>query len=585
MTAMIDDFRVPRALRVSQGPPLRALVVGSCFSANIPPYLNLAGHEGDYVLFNHVGELASQPPRPLNRYDFQIVQVPVRSVLPELAYFRLIESDAGYEALFGEAEERLFQLLAAAMRWNSESGILTFVANFLTPQQNPLGRMMPRHGKRNIVRLFQRLNDSLSDEVARYRNSYVVDCDEISASHGRRYVQDDVYLQLNHGSPIADDGRELDLDRIQPPSRLDALYPNQTAAFMSSVIEEMLAMHRTIQRIDAVKLVIVDLDDTLWRGVILENWRGVGHATEGYPLGLAEALLHLKARGVLLAIVSKNDPERIAQVWDHVWHQRLRLEDFAVRQINWRPKEENVAAVIKAVNLRSDSVVFIDDNPIERARVQAAFPAIRVLGDEPYALRRILLSSPETQVAAITEESARRTEMVQAQVVREDARVHMSREDFLSSLDVRTIFFEIRDLDDPRLIRCLELINKTNQFNTTGRRLTMEACAAAFAEGMVLHGFEVADRYVHYGLVGAGVVRAGCIEQFVMSCRVIGLEVEQRAVAAMTRAIHASGLQQATAILVDTGVNHLCLDLFQRCGFTQNQDRWVLVTAPAGKSC
>jgi FkbH-like protein len=575
MDHTIDEFGVPRALRVTQATPLRALVVGSCFSVNLPPHLRLAGHDGDHVLFNHVGELPPQPPRPLADYDFQVVQVPVRSVLPEMAYFRLIESSAGYEALLPEAEERLFQLLAAAMRWNSESGLLTFVVNFLTPQQNPLGRMLPRHGKRNIVRLFQRLNESLSEEVSRYHNSYVIDCDEISASHGRRYVQDDVYMQVNHASPIADDGRELDLNRLQPPSRLDALYPNRRMAFMSSVIEEMLAMHRTTQRIDAVKLVIVDLDDTLWRGLVLEDWRGGGTATEGYPLGLAEALLHLKARGIVLAIVSKNDPDRIAQVWDHVWHGRLSLEDFAVRQINWRPKDENVAAVIRAVNVRPDSVVFIDDNPVERARVLAAFPDIRVLGDEPYALRRILLASPETQVSTITDESARRTEMVQAQVVREGARARMSREEFLSSLDVRTALFEIRGLDDPRLARCLELINKTSQFNTTGRRLPVEACGAAFADGMVLHAFEVEDRYVKYGLVGAAIARAGCIEQFVMSCRVIGLDVEHGVIAAIVQSIEAAGVERATAMVIDTGINHLCLDLYQRCGFTQHEGGWI----------
>jgi FkbH-like protein len=575
------NFRIPGALSVTQTLPRRTLVIASCFGGQFPGYLHAAGCECDYLLFNHVRELPVSPPQPIANYDFQIVQLAIRSVLPELAYFRTIESEAAAETLFEEAEQRLFQHLAAAMRWNSEHGLLTFVCNFMVPQQNPMGRLLSRHDKRNLVRFFHRLNDSLSTELARYKNAYVLDCDEVSASLGRRYIQDDVFAQSNHGS-VLDRYDALDVDRLHPPRSLAELYPDQRAAYMTALVEECFAMHRTVQRIDAVKLVIVDLDDTLWRGVVADNFQGAGAATEGYPLGFVEALLYLKARGIVLAIVSKNDADKITRAWQHVWHGKLLMEDFAVRKINWQPKELNVEAVMREVNVLPGSVVFIDDNPVERAAVQAAFPEIRVLGDEPFILRQILLWSTETQVPFITEESARRTAMIHSQVEREASRSRLSREDFLASLNVRTTIFAIDSVDDPKFQRAFELINKTNQFNTSGRRLAMNACSTAFAQGMVFHAFEVEDVYTHYGLVGVAIVRSHCIEQFVMSCRVIGLGVETDAVERISRTLHDGGAHEVMALFKDTGANHLCRDLFERSGFTLHNDIWIHAeTAPS----
>jgi FkbH-like protein len=569
------DFRIPAALSRTQILPRRALVIASCFGGQFPGYLRTAGCECDYLLFNHVGELPVSPPQPVADYDFQIVQLAIRSVLPERAYFRTIESEAAAVALFEETEQRLFQHLDAAMRWNSEHGLLTFVCNFMVPQQNPMGRMLARHDKRNLTRFFHHLNDSLSAELARYKNAYVLDCDEVSASLGRRYIQDDVFAQFNHGS-VLDRYDALDVDRLHPPTSLAELYPDRREAYMSALVQECFAMHRTAQRIDAVKLVIVDLDDTLWRGVVADHFQGAGAATEGYPLGLAEALLYLKARGVLLAIVSKNDADKIARIWEHVWHGRLRMEDFAVCKINWQPKEENVDAVIRDVNVLPGSVVFIDDNPVERAAVQAAFPEIRVLGDEPFVLRQILLWSAETQVPFITEESSRRTAMIHSQVEREASRSRLSREDFLASLNVRITVFVTNSIEDPKFQRAFELINKTNQFNTTGRRLTLNACTEAFAQGMVFHAFEVEDIYTHYGLVGVAVVRTHCIEQFVMSCRVLGLGVETQVMKRVCDALRDNGAQEVTGVVRHTEANRLSQDLFERSGFTFQNGSWIL---------
>ena len=250
-------------------------------------------------------------------------------------------------------------------------------------------------------------------------------------------------------------------------------------------------MYRTLRQVDSVKLVVVDLDDTLWRGVLAEENDISPDRIEGWPLGLVEALLYLRRRGVLLAILSKNDEARATKLFEDIYGRYMPLEAFTIRKINWKPKSENMQEILKEANLLPRNVVFIDDNPVERAAVRAAFPDLRVLGDNPLLCRRILLHSPETQVAKITEESSRRGEMVKAQIVREESRAKMSREDFIESLNVEVTIEAIDRLDHPRFARAFELINKTNQFNTTGRRWREGEIQALLQGGGALDVFQV----------------------------------------------------------------------------------------------
>lgn len=572
---MKGTFRLPADLSRTETPPRRVLVVGSCLSQGLVDQLQLFAPV-DHVLFNNAAELRAAPPQPVECYDFQVLQIPARTILPEAAYFRLPYTQEAWDGLFEECLQRLIQCVDAIMRWNEEHGLLTFVCNFIRPQQNQHGRLLSWHDKRSLPRLFDRLNTALSEQISKRKNAYILDCDEIVASFGRRYFQDDVVTHSNHASSIADDDPS-DHDRLHLPTRIDRFYPNQRGAVFRAFAEEAVAMFRTVRGDDAVKLVIVDLDDTLWRGVVVENWRGVGHATEGYPLGFAEALLALKARGILLAIVSKNDETRVTPTFEHVWHKRLSFDDFAVRKINWEHKIENVAQVIREVNVRPDSVVFIDDNPAEREAVKAAFPDIRVLGDEPYLIRRILLWSAETQVAHISDESATRTSMVQAQVQRETARAAMSKEQFLASLEIRTQPHVVVSTEDPRFQRSLELLNKTNQFNTSGKRWTLPQCLSAFAQGMFFYTLDVTDKYTPYGLVAVGVGQGTTIMQFVMSCRVLGLGVELEAVRGLTDELAARGAPEVTAAIRKNQKNNLCWDLYERAGFALvGDDVWTI---------
>ena len=191
------------------------------------------GCPADHILFNNLSELPETPPRPVADYDFQFVQVPIRSVLPDHLYIRAPADAAAWQSAFDEARARLAQFLAAALRWNAEHGLLTFVANFVLPQQNAYGRLLPRYDLRNPVHLIERLNQALHEEVARYANAHVLDLDEIAATFGRKYIQDDSLLPFNHGALLTDADVPLDQARIAPVPPVSRHYTLRWADFSS----------------------------------------------------------------------------------------------------------------------------------------------------------------------------------------------------------------------------------------------------------------------------------------------------------------------------------------------------------------
>ena len=453
----------------------------------------------DYILFNNAQQLSESPPHVIDGYDFQLVQIPLRSLVPEAAYFRIAAGDTeAYQALFDGSCTRLAQFLRSAMRWNIEHGIPTFVFNYLVPQQNPMGRLLPRYHLSNFAYFVERLNEALARELESYRNAYFFDFDQVVSTYGRRYFQDDNLWQMNHNAALTDADSEFDQNRIEDARRARDFYPARTQEYLEFAWRELVAMHRTLSRTDEVKLVVVDLDDTLWRGVAAEGSQdGVG-VREGWPLGFVEALGYLRRRGILLAVASKNEENVISSLWpsimgDHV----LSMSDFAIRRINWRTKAENLAEIFQVTNILPRNALLIDDNPVERAAVKQAYPDIRVIGPTPLLWRRILLWSPETQVASITRESARRTEMVQAQAERERQR-ESSREEFLGTLELRVEVMRLESARNRHFDRALELLNKTNQFNTTGKRWSGAELAAAVAGTTSVFTFSASDRFTDY---------------------------------------------------------------------------------------
>ena len=240
-----------------------------------------------------------------------------------------------------------------------------------------------------------------------------------------------------------------------------------------------------------------------------------------------------------------------------------------------------MARILQAVNLRPANVVFVDDNPVERAAMAHAYPGMRILGRYPFYLRRTLLWTPETQVARISQESATRTTTIQAKLERDHAQHTLDRDAFLATLDLRVATFEVTP-EDGAFPRAFELLNKTNQFNTTGRRWTLPEITAARRASLRIFAFEAEDRFTAYGLVGVCLVQGAHIEQVVMSCRVNGLDVEMAALSDVVAMVWPANGCGIVAQLVETPSNLLCRALWARCGFARGSSgEWRLdATAP-----
>jgi len=578
MPNLIDAarLRTPDELALTPLLPRRILIVGSCLADDWARRLRGLPQPCEADLYLIGRELPAEPSLPIAEYDFQLVQIGLRFVLPDGAFSQLRQTDmAGHEKLFQHALNSLQTLLTDAMHWNRTHGILTFVFPFVTPSQNPVGRLMPRYDLRNPVYFIEKLNEALAQSLQSYTNAYFFDFNEILASFGKLFAQDDIYAAINHGAFMSNWDHKFDQNRLERAEKATDLFGPRVDLIFGATWRELVVMFRSIRQTDMVKLVVVDLDDTLWRGVTAELDLAKLPSSEGWPKGMWEALRFLKRRGVLLAIISKNDEERVRGFWSLMVGRLLNLDDFAMVRINWKPKPENMADILAHVNLLPRNVVYLDDNPTERAAIKAAYPEIRVLGGSPLAWRRVLLWSAETQVPEITAESAARTEMMRGQVTRETQRAMMSREEFLATLNVRAQLFPVKRMQDHRFPRVFELINKTNQFNTTGKRWTHEECAAAYAGGQIeFFTFEVADTYTEYGLVGVIVLEKNCISQFVMSCRVMGLGIEAGMVGKIGHILHKRGLGHMTAVVQETERNAPCRDIYERSGFQLKDGLW-----------
>src|ERR1700683_91760 len=559
-------YRTPVDLQVTPDRGATYLVMGGCLAQPFPEVgsrINSA-YRGDFILLNNFDSFP-ETPRAAVEYDFQIIHIPLRTILGS-AYFRLPDSAAAHEEFLRQTEDHLRRYLGNLLQLNAERKLLTFVLGFLIPQQNPLGRLQPRYDLRNIMHFIERLNMFLAAEIDKRENIYLVDIDQVSGGIGKRSCQDDAVWSFTHGTTLSDGDHDHDLNRLHPPASMQKHYSSKWLEFFEALMHEIFAMYRTALLKDTVKLVAVDLDDTLWRGVAADGTLGI---VEGWPMGFMETLLILKKRGILLAIVSKNDEQFILSNWDNIVQGQIALADFAAYRINFRNKADNLADMLREFNLPQESAVMIDDNPVERAAIQSALPRLRVLGKHLYYLKRVLLWSAETQQRSITHESGHKTEMVRAQIERESFRKALSHDEFLETLELRASISVLESTTDLHMSRALELFNKTNQFNTTGGRYTLEQCHQRFAAGQQLFVVLAEDRFTQYGLVGAAWVRQNCIDHMVMSCRALGLGLEDAFLAYLANLLADGNHRIVLGQMQPTDANIACRPLYSRNGFAQ----------------
>ena len=323
----------------------------------------------------------------------------------------------------------------------------------------------------------------------------------------------------------------------------------------------------------ARKLIVVDLDDTLWGGIVgddgWEDLRLGGHDPIGEALVDFQAgLKALKNRGTLLGIVSKNEESIALEAISSHPEMVLRLEDFAGWRINWNDKADNIVDLVLDLKLGLQSVVFIDDSPVERLRVSAALPEVLVpeWPTDQLLYKKALFGLACFDTPVITKEDLGRADFHAAErkraLIRNDLE---TRDEWLCSLETQVI---VEPLNSSNLPRANQLMNKTNQMNLASRRMNeMEMWRWAKQENHHMWTFRVVDKFGDAGLTGVASIQReldhGTVTDFVLSCRVIGRRVEETIIHFVTSAAKQLGVHFLNAQYIPTSRNQVCLEFWE----------------------
>ena len=359
------------------------------------------------------------------------------------------------------------------------------------------------------------------------------------------------------------------LNELEPLSRhsryklgqiiFDAGELHQTSLAQELASGPYLRACRVSAHLSKRKLIVCDLDNTLWDGVI-------GDGAVLQHLDRQRAILRLKAKGILLAVSSKNDPTNVR------WNESLLSpEDFVIAEINWGQKVSNIRKIANVLNLNSDSFVFLDDRPDERGHVSEALPGVLTLDpneDETWVLisewEKTIDSSALSDRTTLYRERAQRQSHIESE--QEDD------EDLAAAYRKLGLKVSLRSPNSKEISRVVELINRTNQFNTTTARTTTAEMTEPNRKILIA---EASDRFGDMGIVSVLVITeldGLSISHFVLSCRVFGFGIED---AVLTTALGVYKKRSLKALLVETPVNAPCRDVYARNGFIYENDLWV----------
>ncbi|MBF0404334.1 MAG: HAD-IIIC family phosphatase [Nitrospirae bacterium] len=421
--------------------------------------------------------------------------------------------------------------------------------NFELPSHRLLGNL-DCYDCRGAVYFISRLNSAFADYAARARNFYINDINYLSSWIGLNKWHDKSFWYAYKYA--------LSYEAILCLS-------HNIAAIILSIYGK------------SKKCLVVDLDNTLWGGVIADD--GINHIQIGTETAEAEAytefqeyLRKLKARGVLLAVCSKND-EHVAREGLNHRDGILRPDDFVVIKANWQPKDTNICEIVKEINITLDSVVFLDDNPIERDFVRSQLPVVEVPDTLMNDVSRYIECIDRAcyfEPVTLSEDDIRRTEFYQETQQRCTLQSKFATyNDFLISLEM---VVEIHPFKPLYLERIAQLINKTNQFNLTTKRYTLaEVEGISKDENFITLYGRLKDKFGDNGLVSIIVAsikdRGLFIDLWLMSCRVLKRGMEFAMYDELIRRCRMRDIKHITGYYNKTKKNALVSNHYGLMGF------------------
>jgi FkbH-like protein len=428
-------------------------------------------------------------------------------------------------------------------------GTSVIQCNFEVPEIDPLGNLSAAlpGGRAHVIR---QLNAELAQQGVA-----ILDVDQIAGLHGKQRWHDEALWQAAKQYPSAEAIPLL-------------------ARHAAAMIRASLGL--------TSKCLALDLDNTLWGGIIGED--GInGIRLGGSPAGesyvaFQKYIQALQRRGVILAICSKNNEQDAKAPFQEHPEMVLKLDDIALFVANWQSKDENLRQIAATLNIGLDSVVFLDDNPVERNLIRSQIPEIEVLElpQDPAGYTAALHRSLCFEAWTLTDDDRRRAASYQQNAKRSEQLAAAGNvEGYLAGLEMHV---ELRPFDEANLARIVQLINKTNQFNLTTRRTTEAECLALIARPDCYTQFmRLKDRFGDNGLTGILIAFVEQdtlrIDNWLISCRVLGRRVEDAMLAAALAFAAERNCEFALGEYIPTAKNGQVSGIFEKYGFEPNGAR------------
>jgi len=455
-------------------------------------------------------------------------------------------------------DKRVADFVNLVKTFKNRTGSKLVLTNCSIPTYSPYGicEVRTEYGLKEMVYDFNaRLSDALRSDPQVFLfdfNSFVAKYGEINVLDYRQFLVGDIKVSLSYIPHLAEE--------------------------LMGYVKANLGVNR--------KCIVLDLDNTLWGGIIGED--GFDRIDLSLkPPGMAfmefqRVLLALYQRGVILAINSRNnEDEALRAIRDHPF-MVLREEHFATMKINWSDKISNMKEIAQELNIGLDSIVYFDDDPINRELMSKAIPQIKTidLPDDPSLYASTLMQINDFNTLVMTNEDRKRGEMYREEHKRTELKRSSSNlEDFLKQLEIRVTMKKANNFTIPRIA---QLTLKTNQFNLTTRRYQEEDVETLAQDHTKLIGCaQTQDKFGDNGITGVYIVNKNhedkewFIDTFLLSCRVMGRGIEDAMMGYILSKAKEEGVIKVKAEFIPTKKNKPCEQLLPNFGFKKEGEQWV----------
>jgi len=540
---------------------IKTFVVRSVTLEPILPFLTVEAALAGYVLDIEIGGYGAYMDEMLNpQSDLDRSQAELVLVLLDLEEIsgRLPDMCAdghgvGVEPEIAGSVARVSQMLRSYRERNP--GRLV-VQGCVVPDSTSLGPVGDGNLKYSLVNVVKELNRRLLALCATVSDCVFFDVDEVAARYGRANWRD-ARLFLSSRLPIS---------------------AGAFGTYARGLVRTMSVLFRAPR-----KVLCTDLDNTLWGGVLGEDGAHGIVTGSAFPgncyLEYQRYLKQLAARGILLALVSKNNEADVEEAFQlRSADLAVRLDTFVAKKIGWNEKSDALRALARDLSLGLDSFVFVDDNPTECEAIRQYLPEVAVVQvpvDKPWELVGMLADKWFFDSAAITEDDVNRSKEYEAQAQRDALReTTTSRDEFLQSLGIVCTF--VSAVHAP-LARTVQLLAKTNQFNlTTRRHSSKEVESFATAAGGQAVAVRVRDRFGDAGVVGLVLATQQgdqcVIDSLLLSCRVIGRGIETALLSFVAQQAARMGSRWLVGEYIESKKNAPCADFYSQHGFKRDAE-------------